>query len=168
MTSRQSLAMVAAGMLVMQGCLGPDIVQETPPPTPAIEVAPHSPTATVHEGLVSNATVRVNLTRHGGFAGPVAVTLEGLPPGVAAAQGSIGANATSVNLALTVGAGAGRTASGSSFFCCFCGSPNRRRSIASSSGARARTGVGAGAGRASSRRDCGAFPALPPATRCRS
>ncbi len=72
---------------------------------PGITVTAGSPTLAAAAG--SSATSAVAITRVGGFAGDVALTLEGAPTGVTAAftPPSIAAGATTSSLALTVGAG---------------------------------------------------------------
>ena len=62
-------------------------------PTPTIDLALSSATLSVVQG--ASGTVTTTLTRAGGFAGEVAVTVEGAPTGVTAAPVTVAANATS-------------------------------------------------------------------------
>jgi hypothetical protein len=63
---------------------------------PAIQVSLSAATVSVPQ--VGTANVTVNLTRQGGFAGAVAITVEGLPTGVTVPAGSIAAGASSAVL----------------------------------------------------------------------
>lgn len=75
----------------------------TAAPTPTFSLAVSGSPVTVAQG--ANGTVNVTITRGGGFAGAVALTLEGAPTGVSGTftPATIPANATTASLALTVG-----------------------------------------------------------------
>jgi hypothetical protein len=86
---RLMTAMIAAATLT--ACSGGDDGGTNP--TPTIDLALSAATLSVVQG--ASGTVTGTLTRAGGFAGDVAVTVEGAPTGVTAAQVTVAANATS-------------------------------------------------------------------------
>lgn len=67
---------------------------------PAISISLSSPSLKVAQGSADNVTV--NLVRAGGFAGPVAIDMAGLPTGVTVSTGVIASNSTSVTLTFVV------------------------------------------------------------------
>ena len=75
-------------------------------PTPAISIALSSSALNITQG--TTGTVTVNLTRSGGFAGDVAVTVEGLPGTVTftSAPATIGASVSSAVITFNVGGAA--------------------------------------------------------------
>jgi hypothetical protein len=97
------LRVLAAALLATAAACGGD--GGGTDPDPAITVAVGPATASVIQG--ASATVPVTITRSGGFAGPVSLTLTGAPEGVTGTfdPTPIPAGATASTLTLTVAAG---------------------------------------------------------------
>lgn len=100
--TRRTAAVVAAAMLV--GCSGGGDDNGGTGLTPTIEIALSQAALSILQG--ASGTVTVNLTRGGGFAGAVDITVEGAPTGTTATPSptSIPANATSSVITITPGA----------------------------------------------------------------
>jgi hypothetical protein len=103
--NRYMLGAVAV-VLLLAGC---ESKTTDPPANQSISIALAAASGEVTQG--GTLDVAVNLTRAGGFTGPVTLSAEGLPGGVTAASGTIAANATSGTITLTAdGAAAPATA----------------------------------------------------------
>jgi hypothetical protein len=101
---RRSAVVAVLGLAMALGaCEGGSGPQE-PPPTPTISISAASATVDVLPG--GTGTMTINLTRGGGFAGPVTVVAEGLPTGVSVAQATIAAGSTSTTLNINAGGAA--------------------------------------------------------------
>ncbi|HUQ82895.1 MAG TPA: hypothetical protein VM076_17215 [Gemmatimonadaceae bacterium] len=98
---RLMTAMVAA--IAVAACSGGD---DGTDPTPEITLAVAPAAVSIAQG--ATGTVTATITRTGGFAGDVAIAVEGLPTGVTAASAPspIGSSATSSVITFTVGAAA--------------------------------------------------------------
>lgn len=97
--TRVMSALVAAATIA--ACGGDD--DDVTPPTPAISIALSSSALDITQG--TNGMATVNLTRSGGFAGDVAIAVDGLPGTVtyASVPATIDGNASSAIITFDVG-----------------------------------------------------------------
>ncbi len=97
-----ALACASLAFFLLWGCSGGDGNSNTgTEPTPAFTMQASPSSLTVQQGAAGTVTISVN--RSGGFAGGVAVSVQGLPQGVTASALNVAGGSNSGDVTLTVG-----------------------------------------------------------------